>query len=242
MGSILMPGYLRWDGFKYVLDPTVEIVGPAGPPGPSLPGPAGPAGPTGPGGNIKNHGTPLVHNPYETLNFVGNAVVASDAGAVATITINTSTIQQNGASLPLEPNINFINAQVFDDPGNSATKILNTPGIVPVNNSTPGTLTNTLTVAECDTSTGTCSVTFPALDSSIFDGLILSVYDIANNASGNAVTVHPSAGTQIEDPNSPGSFGSGPVSIAVSSFSATWILAFGLGKWKLLTRFPDSLF
>ena len=97
-----------------------------------------------------------------------------------------------------ENTINFINAQVFDDPGNSATKILNTPGIVPVNNSTPGTLTNTLTVAECDTSTGTCSVTFPALDSSIFDGLILSVYDIASSASGNAVTVHPSAGTQIE--------------------------------------------
>ena len=33
MGSILVPGYLRWDGFKYVLDPTVQIVGPQGPPG-----------------------------------------------------------------------------------------------------------------------------------------------------------------------------------------------------------------
>jgi len=23
MGSILVPGYLRWDGFKYVLDPNI---------------------------------------------------------------------------------------------------------------------------------------------------------------------------------------------------------------------------
>lgn len=35
MGSILQPGYVRWDGFKYVLDPSVEIVGPLGPPGPA---------------------------------------------------------------------------------------------------------------------------------------------------------------------------------------------------------------
>jgi hypothetical protein len=47
MGSILQPGYLRWDGFKYVLDPTVEIVGPQGPPGPATPGPPGPTGSAG---------------------------------------------------------------------------------------------------------------------------------------------------------------------------------------------------
>lgn len=34
MATILQPGYLRWDGSKFVLDPTVEIVGPPGPPGP----------------------------------------------------------------------------------------------------------------------------------------------------------------------------------------------------------------
>jgi hypothetical protein len=54
MGSILTPGYLRWDGFKYVLDPTVEIVGPPGPPGPSLPGPPGPAGAAGAAGASGN--------------------------------------------------------------------------------------------------------------------------------------------------------------------------------------------
>lgn len=53
MATILQPGYLRWDGFKYVLDPTVEIIGPPGPPGPSIPGPQGQAGApgeTGPAG------------------------------------------------------------------------------------------------------------------------------------------------------------------------------------------------
>ena len=52
MGSILIPGYLRWDGFKYVLDPTVEIVGPPGAPGPTTPGPPGPQGAQGPAGPI----------------------------------------------------------------------------------------------------------------------------------------------------------------------------------------------
>lgn len=35
MADILKPGYVRWDGTKYVFDPDVEIVGPSGPPGPS---------------------------------------------------------------------------------------------------------------------------------------------------------------------------------------------------------------
>ncbi len=39
MGAFLIPGYLRWDGLKFVTDPTVEIIGPPGPEGP--PGPPG---------------------------------------------------------------------------------------------------------------------------------------------------------------------------------------------------------
>lgn len=46
MSSILKPGYVRWDGTKYVTDPDVEIVGPGG----GATGPAGPAGATGPTG------------------------------------------------------------------------------------------------------------------------------------------------------------------------------------------------
>lgn len=45
MASILTPGYLRWDGYKFVLDEDIEIVGPTGPAGPS--GPPGPPGPSG---------------------------------------------------------------------------------------------------------------------------------------------------------------------------------------------------
>ncbi len=48
MSGILTPGYLRWDGTKYVLDHDVEIVGPPGSAGPT--GPAGPVGPPGPSG------------------------------------------------------------------------------------------------------------------------------------------------------------------------------------------------
>lgn len=52
MSNILPPGYVRWDGVKYVFDSDVEIIGPAGPPGaPGAPGPMGPEGPsTGPAG------------------------------------------------------------------------------------------------------------------------------------------------------------------------------------------------
>lgn len=46
--SILRPGFVRWDGEKYVLDPGVEIVGPPGPAGADgVTGPTGPQGPTG---------------------------------------------------------------------------------------------------------------------------------------------------------------------------------------------------
>lgn len=58
MGSILKPGYVRWDGFKYVLDPAIEIVGPAGPPGTmGPPGPPGANGATGPAGPAGANGT-----------------------------------------------------------------------------------------------------------------------------------------------------------------------------------------
>ena len=46
MGAFLIPGYLRWDGFKFVTDPNVEIIGPPGPPGPQGP-PGNISGPAG---------------------------------------------------------------------------------------------------------------------------------------------------------------------------------------------------
>ena len=227
--TILMPGFLMWDGSKYILVPTITPSGSAG----------GDLSGTYPNPTVSK----ITGINISGIPATGQVLTATSSSAANwQSTISIVNVQRNGTLTGSEPNLNFINAQVFDDPTNHATKILNTPGIRAVNNSSPGTLTNTLTVGECDTSTGTCSVTFPALDSSIFNGLILSVYDIANNASSNAVTVTPSGGTQIEDPNNPGTFSGSPVSIAVSSFSVTWILASGLGKWKLMARFPDSAF
>jgi hypothetical protein len=47
MANILIPGYLKWDGQKYIIDPLP--VGPQGAPG--AVGPAGPTGPQGPAGS-----------------------------------------------------------------------------------------------------------------------------------------------------------------------------------------------
>ncbi len=59
--SILVPGYVRWDGTKYVTDPTVQIVGPVGPPGST--GATGPTGPQGPTGIAGLQGSPGVTGP-----------------------------------------------------------------------------------------------------------------------------------------------------------------------------------
>lgn len=45
MSTFLKPGYVRWDGSKYVTDPEIEILGPQGSPGPrGLQGARGPQG------------------------------------------------------------------------------------------------------------------------------------------------------------------------------------------------------
>lgn len=51
MSTFLIPGYVRWDGTKYVTDPDIQIVGPQGSPGPTgLQGVQGSIGKTGPAG------------------------------------------------------------------------------------------------------------------------------------------------------------------------------------------------
>lgn len=277
--TILTPGYLKWDGTKYILDPGIAIAGPAGGDlGGTYPNPkviniqGTPVSPTSPTTNqvLQFNGTYWLPTtlviaptgsaggdlsgtyPNPTVSKVTGIAISGtpSTGQVLTATSSSAAdwqtsvaivnVQQNGTPTASEPNLNFINAQVFDDSSNHAIKILNTPGILQVNNSATGTLTNTLTVAECDTSVGSCTVDFPALDSSIFNGLILSVYDIANNAGTNPITVNASGGTQIEDPNNLGTFG-GFCLIQANSFCVTWILSSGLNKWKVMTRCPDSL-
>ena len=101
MATILQPGYLRWDGFKYVLDPTVEIVGPPGPAGPSIPGPqgipgtegdTGPTGPTGPagftaGGDLSGTSTDQIVIGIQSVDI---SATAPSTGQVLTATSPTT--------------------------------------------------------------------------------------------------------------------------------------------------------
>lgn len=95
MGSILVPGYLRWDGFKYVLDPTVEIIGPPGPPGPSTPGPPGPPGPQGPAGTPGTDGLPAYTTT--TANFTQPIV-----GGEITIDVQSTAWMASGETVFIE--------------------------------------------------------------------------------------------------------------------------------------------
>jgi hypothetical protein len=110
--QILTPGFLYWDGFKYILTsgtftPAGDLSGDAisqtvvGIQGNPIPGPTGTntvltwtgsALIWGSGGSgistIQNQGTSIAGGPFSTVNFTGAGVVASNAGGgVATITI-----------------------------------------------------------------------------------------------------------------------------------------------------------
>jgi hypothetical protein len=109
--SILRPGFVFWDGKKYILDP--NPIGSPGPPGaqglpgspgtpgtPGTPGATGPTGPAGAGGNVENQGVAIPNNPHSILNFTGAGVVASDAGgSIATININGNPVGAAGGDL-----------------------------------------------------------------------------------------------------------------------------------------------
>ena len=89
MSGILTPGYLRWDGTKYVLDHDVEIVGPAGSQGPA--GPTGPAGPPGPSGTASGDLTGTYPGPIAVVGLTGILGVVSFGGSVPNPTITQTT-------------------------------------------------------------------------------------------------------------------------------------------------------
>lgn len=71
---ILRPGYVKWDGNKFVLDEDVEIVGPIGPPGP-----AGESSPSLPSGQIsieladEDYVISETENSFYIMKFTGTS-------------------------------------------------------------------------------------------------------------------------------------------------------------------------
>jgi hypothetical protein len=86
MSGILTPGYLRWDGTKYVLDSDVEIVGPAGTQGPA--GPAGPAGPPGPFGTASGDLLGDYPGPISVVGLTGISGIVNFGSTIGNPTIS----------------------------------------------------------------------------------------------------------------------------------------------------------
>jgi hypothetical protein len=100
MSGILTPGYLRWDGTKYVLDADIEIVGPPGSAGPA--GPVGPVGPVGPGGSGSGDLTGNYPGPMSVVGLTGISGVVSFGSAITNPTITqTATAATNGQFMTL---------------------------------------------------------------------------------------------------------------------------------------------
>ena len=99
-GNILIPGYLRWDGTKYVLDP--NVVGEQGPSGsPGAAGSTGPAGSVGPPGPsnlfIFRPGSTATANIYSSWTALWAARQA--ISGPATIIIDDSLTSGAGATI-----------------------------------------------------------------------------------------------------------------------------------------------
>lgn len=97
MGAILQPGYLRWDGTKYVLDQDVEIVGPEGDAGPT--GGQGPPGVPGIGVGATAVGdlNGTYPNPISVVGLTGVSGVVSFGSTINNPTITqTTTVSATG--------------------------------------------------------------------------------------------------------------------------------------------------
>lgn len=103
-------------------------------------------------------------------------------------------------------------------------------GYLSVVTGTPRTLSQTQQIAGCQTSAGTTVVNMPPTPSStVVAGMRTLVFDDQNNASNNNITVNGN-GSNVEDPNAPGTFASS-VTIKVASMSVMWV--YDGAKWKV---------
>ena len=106
-------------------------------------------------------------------------------------------------------------------------------GDLEVTHASPGTFTSTQQIAYCDTSTGTCQVTFPP--ASAFPGSVipadwqLLVVDTAGQAGANAITVNPN-GETIWDPIGL-AFGTSNVTLALNGIVVLWQWDIHKGHW-----------
>lgn len=91
MATILTPGYARWDGTKWVLDPDIEIVGPEGDPG--VQGPAGAQGVPGIGVGASATGdlSGTFPTPISVVGLTGVSGVVSFGSTVTTPIITQTT-------------------------------------------------------------------------------------------------------------------------------------------------------
>lgn len=121
MSGILTPGYLRWDGTKYVLDHDIEIVGPPGSAGPA--GPIGPAGPVGPGGSGSGDLLGTYPGPMSVVGLTGISGVVNFGGSIANPTISqTTTGGTNGQPLTIRgQNAGLFGGNVVLQTGTGAT-------------------------------------------------------------------------------------------------------------------------
>ena len=121
MSGILTPGYLRWDGTKYVLDHDIEIIGPLGPAG--VQGPVGPVGPVGPGGTGSGDLLGNYPGPMQVVGLTGISGVVNFGGSIANPTISqTTTGGTNGQPLTIRgQNAGLFGGNVVLQSGTGAT-------------------------------------------------------------------------------------------------------------------------
>lgn len=160
MGNFLKPGYLRWDGTKYILDPSVEIVGPPGPQGvPGVQGALGPTGsagvtgpagatgqigPTGPSGG-GGGGNPALQGVVYVTNSTSPAQLSSTVQCASCDTFTGATT----VYLPISPTPGLMVA-VFDSDNDANTHnitVTTTAGNIPIEDpGNPGSYPSTVTL------------------------------------------------------------------------------------------------
>lgn len=131
MANPTSPGYLRWDGTKYILDPIspADRLGPQGPPGPpggaGPPGAAGDTGPQGPPGASSSSG-PLSRTLYVDGNYARS--LTATTLSINSATNNVINLSESSGTDFLPISINpklylgkFVTLSNTNDPGNAGT-------------------------------------------------------------------------------------------------------------------------